>query len=174
MLSSTPSYLCIAVKQEHTDWFSPVPNSLCHVTMIRLLDLLIKWSTCQDKMFFSFPHFIWVADLLSLAVYLSLIKIRSIKLNEGKKKNILSRVSDHILPLNCSEGNTRWLFGFVFTYSLLFLICTDNQPYTLYLVLWKYGNRDVDFLSCWFQILCVFVFSSNLLVLGGIQISKIY
>ena len=174
MLSSTPSYLCIAVKQEHTDWFSPVPNSLCHVTMIRLLDLLIKWSTCQDKMFFSFPHFIWVADLLSLAVYLSLIKIRSIKLNEGKKKNILSRVSDHILPLNCSEGNTRWLFGFVFTYSLLFLNCTDNQPYTLYLVLWKYGNRDVDFLSCWFKILCVFVFSSNLLVLGGIQISKIY
>lgn len=30
------------------------------------------------------------------------------------------------------------------------------------------------FLSCWFQILCVFVFSSNLLVLGGVQICKIY
>lgn len=118
---------------------------LCHMTMIRLLDLLIKWSICWDRMFFSLPHFIWVADLLSLAVHLSLIKIRSIKLNQGKKKNILSTVSDHILPLNCSEGNTRWLFGFVFTYSLLVLICTDNQPYALYLILWKYANRDVHF-----------------------------
>lgn len=84
----------------------------CVATIVLLLS---SWSICQVRMFFSFPHFIWIADLPSFAVHLSLIKIRSIKLNQGKKRSFLSNISGHILPLNHSEGNIRWFLCFIFT-----------------------------------------------------------
>lgn len=108
----------------------------------------------SQNVYLLFLHSVWVADPSSFAVHLSLIKIRSIKLNQGKKGNFLRSISDHILQLNCPEGNIMWFWFFfvclflLYFYSqpfLFFLIRTDNKlmGYTLFFGSMEGG--DVDF-----------------------------
>ena len=114
----------------------------------------------SQSVFLLFSHFLWFADPSSFAVYLFLIKIRSIKVNQGKKRNCLGNIS-YMLQLNWWEGNIRWgFFCFIFNYGFLknfWLVLIKNWiGYTLFFgsmeaMMWIFKLLVLNFLFVCFS-----------------------